>query len=1111
VHSSQPTNAYSFKALVVGLALGVATLAGQQPTRPADVPVVPPRGPLSVAPAVLQEIVAGVKAPPGFKVSVFAAPPIVNYPTCVAPTLEGELFVCVDRNSSLQTDPEMGSILRLVDRDKDGQADEYTVFAKLDSPRGAVFDGRTLYVTHPPFLSALRDRDGDGVADETRTLVRGLGFGLDFRGADHTTNGLEFGPDGWLYIAVGDYGFVKAVGADGKEVQMRGGGNVRVRPDGRELEIYSAGTRNDYDLAVDPYVNLFARGNTNDGGGWDIRLNHFVAGGNYGYPSLFRNFNDEIVQPLADYGGGSGSGMLFAQDPGLPVEYGDTLYSVDWGTNSIYRHPLKARGATFAAGQEVFVTMPRPTDLAIDGASRLYAASWRGGQYRYGGELVGYIAQLTYLGAPASQVPELTKAADTRLVEILASGNQLHRRFAQHEMLRRGRSAERIGLLEKRVLGAGPLAGRVAALFTLKQLAGADVHGTLIKAAGDPALRPFALRALTDRRSELTNVPVDLFVRALEDPEPRVQLEAVTGLKRLGATETAGALLRLTVAKDPIVAHVAVDALVSLGATDAALAAVSTGSPAEAKGAVRVLQRIHGARTVSGLLAVLGKSPAPEIRADVLQALARLYHRDGVWRGTLAEWWGTRPDTTGPYYDPVAWDQSPRILPVLRQAVLQSPSTSPSARSRLLADLTRNRILPAGAGDLVESLARAGDPALPSVVDAVLGQLRLDIGPELAGLLEPLSRSVPQHRAAIIRMIAAAGPATVPAAEILRAAAIDASTNPEVRAVALAALTGASDARALDRSIDAFATVDAGSGLNPDLDRAWRQFVGAPAHAQNLAAFRALTTSSERARQVLGYAVLLQLAAEPSGAARGGRGGRGGRGQNAAALEAARVEARSAIDAAWSSPSVAALLRAIGLTQATGYGDRIQTLLASNTPDVRQAAEFASTHSRASAVAVGATLVSAVPYDDLAVRVGALPGNPQLGRTLFTRQGCAACHTASPEETEKGPYLGGIASRYSRAELIESIVRPSAKVAQGFATNWFDTKDGKQVQGFVIREGNLDVVIRDLLGVETTLQKNQIVARGVREGSMMPPGLVDTLTLQEMASLLAYLGSPSPK
>ena len=1107
--------------VLIVCALAVAGTAQQAPpARPADVPTLPPRGALTIAPEAITEILATVKAPAGFDVKVFAAPPTVNYPTCVTAALTGELFVCVDRNASLQTDPEMGSILRLVDRDRDGQADDYTVFARLDSPRGAVFDGETLYVTHPPFLSALRDRDGDGVADETSTLVRGLGFGLDFRGADHTTNGLEFGPDGWLYVAVGDYGFVKAIGADGRELQMRGGGNVRVRPDGTELEIYSAGTRNDYDLAIDPFVNLFARGNTNDGGGWDIRLNHFVAGANYGYPSLFRNFGDEVVPPLADYGGGSGAGMLYVQDPALPAPYGDTLYSVDWGTNTIYRHPLQPNGATFTAGQETFLTLPRPTDLTIDGASNLYASSWRGGQYRYAGEQVGFIARLTTTSATPAAVPDVKDARDARLVEMLVSGNQVHRRFAQHELLRRGRSGgyvERVALLGKRVLGSDPLAGRAAAMFTLKQIAGTESHDTLVKAAADPAMRALALRTLADRRGELANVPIDLFVQGLKDPDPRVQLQAVTGLKRLGATGAAPAILALTSAKDPIVAHVAIDALASMNATSAALGLVSSGSLAESKGALRVLERIHNTQSVTGLIASLSRTKAADVRLEILQALARLYHRNGVWRGTVAEWWGTRPDTTGPYYDPVAWEESARILPVLKSALLQSTSMNDADRRRLVADLGRNRLLPPGAGDLVLAMTAARDSGLSRLADRLLGHLRLDVDAPVAQLLGELSRARPEYRDAVVRLVAAAGPATVPGASILRDAAIDPKAAPDIRALALTSLATASDANALDRTIEAFASIDVRPGLAPALDAAWRQFVGSPAHAQNVAAFRLLTSSSDRARQVLGYAVLVQLAAEPAAGrgARGGQGGggrgRGGRGQNQAAVESARADARAAIESAWSGSTTASLLHAIGLTEAPGYGDRIQPLLSSPDAAVRDAAQFASSHSRAATVAADATLVSAVPYDELAARVASSPGDVQLGQTLFTRQGCAACHTASPEETEKGPYLGGIGARYSRAELIESILRPNAKVAQGFATNWFETTDGRQLQGFVTREGTLDVAIRDLTGAETTLQKAQIKARGVREGSIMPPGLVDTLTLQELSSLLAYLSATSSK
>jgi putative heme-binding domain-containing protein len=518
---------------------------------------------------------------------------------------------------------------------------------------------------------------------------------------------------------------------------------------------------------------------------------------------------------------------------------------------------------------------------------------------------------------------------------------------------------------------------------------------------------------------------------------------------------------------------------------------------------------------VTGLIDALATAKNRATRAGILQALARLHYREGVWRGTLAEWWGTRPDTTGPYYDPVAWDESPRILSVLRAVVLDS--TSPAAEgevTRLMLDLERNRLVPPGAGELIAALRMARDAALPDVVGALLGSLRLDLDARRAPLFERLARQRPAYRVSIIKMLAAA-PVTPQSGEILRQAAVDASTDSQTRATALTTLATATGSGALARAIEGFASLDvAAPGLPAPIDRAWRQFVSSGAHAQNIDAFRELTASTSPSRQVLGYAVLLQLAAEPV-AGRGGRGGGGGGrgrgGPSGGTMEAARATARKEIESAWQGPSVPSLLRAIGATEAAGYRDRIEALLASPTPAIREAAAFASTHSRADTATVSAALVSTVPYEELAARVGAVTGDVPLGRTLFTRQGCAACHTASPEETEKGPYLGGITTRYSRAELIESLVRPAAKIAQGFATNFFDTLDGRHLEGFVVREGGTEVVIRDLAGVETTIRKDQIKARGVREGSIMPPGLVDTLTLHELASLLEYLRSTTGK
>ena len=173
----------------------------------------------------------------------------------------------------------MGSVLRLVDSNHDGQADEYTVFATMDSPRGAVFDGETLYV----IASAVPDRvSRHGRRRHRRRIAdarprAGLRPRLPRRRSHDQRH-----RDGHRRLALHRGRRLRRSSRrsapTARKSRCAAAATCASVPTARELEIYARGTRNDYDLAIDPYMNLFARGNTNDGGGWDIRLNHFVAG-----------------------------------------------------------------------------------------------------------------------------------------------------------------------------------------------------------------------------------------------------------------------------------------------------------------------------------------------------------------------------------------------------------------------------------------------------------------------------------------------------------------------------------------------------------------------------------------------------------------------------------------------------------------------------------------------------------------------------------------------------------------------------------------------------------------------------------------------------------------
>src|SRR6266536_1174534 len=100
-----------------------------------------------------------------------------------------------------------------------------------------------------------------------------------------------------------------------------------------------------------------------------------------------------------------------------------------------------------------------------------------------------------------------------------------------------------------------------------------------------------------------------------------------------------------------------------------------------------------------------------------------------------------------------------------------------------------------------------------------------------------------------------------------------------------------------------------------------------------------------------------------------------------------------------------------------------------------------------------------------------------------------------------------IAKSYIAAELVESILKPSAKIAQGFETYLFEMTNGKVYTGFVVSESARAVLIREATGVQRELKTAQIESRVIQKQSLMPDGLVNNLTPEGLADLIAYLQS----
>ncbi|WP_227021470.1 DUF7133 domain-containing protein [Oceaniferula marina] len=633
--------------------------------------------------------------PEGFQSTRFADHRLTPSPSCLSAAPNGDVYVGVDMNGSLGKGAGKGRVVKLVDTNGDGQADTSSVFVELGNPRGLMAVGRRLFVLHTEIpestgvvsgmhLSVFEDLDQDGVADGPgKRLIKNVSTlkHNQSRGADHTTNGIRMGIDGWIYIAVGDYGFVDAEGADGKKLTQLGGGVLRVRPDGTEMEMYTHGLRNIYDVAIDPFMNIYTRGNTNDGGGWNVRFIHHIQSGQYGYPVLYKHFTDEIIPALADLGGGSGTGSLFLQEPGWPKAYNNVPMMGDWGRNQLFIHRLQKDGASFTQQQEKFISCSQLTDVDVDGSGRLYLAAWEGAGYK-GNARKGYIQRVVPKAWKYVAFPHLEKLSDTALMKGLKSESATVRLHVQQELLARSKS------LAPQILkiagdASCSLESRVAALFTYAQMLGDDAQAGLLGLAETPELREWALRAAADRLPYVSGLPLDPFFAGLKDQNPRVQLASAVALGRIGQPSVAHQLLAVAVPPAPappskqkghqggphatphaavLVPHVAVQALIRLQAVDACLQALDGTSRG---GALWALRWMHEPEVVSGLLKKLDQTKDAGLRRDLLTSLGRLYHKEADYDGSW--WWGTRPDTRGPYYVPVQWSESEKIEQVFRK------------------------------------------------------------------------------------------------------------------------------------------------------------------------------------------------------------------------------------------------------------------------------------------------------------------------------------------------------------------------------------------------------------------------------------------------------------
>ncbi len=375
-------------------------------------------------------------------------------------------------------------------------------------------------------------------------------------------HGLAWGPDGYLYLSLGDmlvfYGDFRRPDhwghwtffcqPEGTKVPYTGvGGVLRCRPDGSDLQVVARGTRNSCGLVFDSRWNLFTHDNDHEGLPLDYvpgRLLHVTPGADFGWPRGWMPTKtpdraDLLQTMVPDMGRGVPVGQTYYDEPGLPDRYRGNLLLARWGRRAVTRYVVRRHGATFQATEHVLLEgldTARPVGVAVGRGGNIFVTlaymAHNEGSPVYRSDLL-MIRQKKTAGRGGFQGFDILEAPTQKLFAELGRGASWPARRAYVELVRRGRDAVQglVGRL-KASKSDRPEYSHLVWLAAHSARHGwvdrRKVVPHLVDLVGDsksPA-RGVAARAL----AEVFGAEGDLkefWDRQLSDPDPRIQQYAV--------------------------------------------------------------------------------------------------------------------------------------------------------------------------------------------------------------------------------------------------------------------------------------------------------------------------------------------------------------------------------------------------------------------------------------------------------------------------------------------------------------------------------------------------------------------------------------------------------
>jgi putative heme-binding domain-containing protein len=143
------------------------------------------------------------------------------------------------------------------------------------------------------------------------------------------------------------------------------------------------------------------------------------------------------------------------------------------------------------------------------------------------------------------------------------------------------------------------------------------------------------------------------------------------------------------------------------------------------------------------------------------------------------------------------------------------------------------------------------------------------------------------------------------------------------------------------------------------------------------------------------------------------------------------------------------------------------------------------------------------------VQILALRGDADRGRELFASAGvqCRSCHQIGEAGKPVGPALDDIGRRMSREQILESLLEPSRRIDAPWVNHTLVTAEGRVLTGVIRERTAKRVVLRDTQAADHSIPVEDIEELVAQQKSLMPEVLVQDLTADQLADLLAFLES----